>query len=400
MTGAAGDEPSEPADVAEAEDRDEDDDEEPRPQIEVHAFRHLIDAQNNKREWRKFPSMVRLAIRLVWSASASRATFTTVVSLVTSLGVGVQLLFGNSLLGRALVLRAAGGDLVTLAPRAIAFAVLSVSLALLTAASDVQSKVLGDMVGARTYDHVLDTAGAVGLTRFEDSKFYDDLQKATFGAQFQPSSIVSSLVSLLSAVVGAASISVALVSLQPALLGLVLLGAIPVWIAARRNAQTQIRVFGEETPEARERGYLRSVLTDRIAAKEIRAFGLVRPLRVRHDVLTMSILTRSRKSAFEQARRRLLAQGAGGVTSGLAGALLLALLVDGRIAVAAAVTATLAVQQVRGRVTGGASAVGTMYSSALFLESYADFMSIRPSETSRRRTRCRLRRSSDSLRKR
>ena len=54
---------------------------------------------------------------------------------------------------------------------------------------------------------------------------------------------------------------------------------LPAWLAASRRGEAFYRFFWRWTPRDRERNYVAGLLSDRDAAKEVRAFGLAPYLR-------------------------------------------------------------------------------------------------------------------------
>ena len=106
------------------------------------------------------------------------------------------------------------------------------------------------------------------------------------------------------------------------------------------------------TTEARERHYLMELLTDRDPAKELRIFGSSDFLRGRYGALTEE--RERRLHIFLGRGSRWRSSGAAGALMGSAVALgaLVVLLGTGRLAVANAMTAALAMQQLAIRVTG------------------------------------------------
>ena len=365
---------AEPVDPA---DRVEDD--EPIPSRTPDQFTIMgIDQGAARKRLGLLPGMVRLAGVLVWRASRWRGAVIGVLQAVAGLGVGAQLLAGNNLLARALQLRQRGGDLTSLLPQALVVGAITAVLAMITAVSTAQQKVVSEQVATHAYNEVMATAVAAELIAFEDPAFYDKLQRALMTGQMRPWQLVTGLLSLLGAALGAIGIAVALISLQPLLALFTFAAAVPVWMAASRNARGQFIVMMGNTPDERERYYLRMLLTTREPAKEVRAFNLVDYLRRRHDVVSQRILGRISKEAWRQLRRSIVGQAGSGLAAIVAGGALLWLLVTDRVPIAAAVTAGFAMQQLRGRVTGIATSAGMVYESAIFLEDYASFVASSP----------------------
>lgn len=332
--------------------------------------------EGKKREWRQLPRMVRLALGLVWRAARWRGAVVALLQAIASAGVAAQLLAGNDLFAQALAARGSDEGLASVVPSALVVGGLSCVIAILNAYATTQSRYLSELVGARAYDQIISSAASVDLIAFEDSGFYDRLQRANVAGQMRPWMMTSGLLGLVTSVIGTAGIGFALFTLEPVLVLLVALAAAPVFVATSRNAQHMFLLGVGNTPDERERGYLRSVLTGREPAKELRAFNLVEYLRERHDRLTEVLLQRNRAESWRQAFRTLAGQAGGGIASVGAAVTLLWLLVSGRLPIAAAMTAYLAMGQLRSRVVGIGNGAAGVYESALYLEDYAAFVAL------------------------
>lgn len=331
-----------------------------------------------KKEWRKLPHMVAVGVRLVWNAARWRAVTVALLQGFSGLALGPLILSGQSLLQRALTIRDAGGVIAELAPQAIQFGVISGLIAIMQAFSMAQQRVIIELVGTHGIRQVMATAAAVDLAHYEDSEFFDQLQRASTGGQMRPWQLTMALTEAIASVLGTLGIGLALFSMEPMLVPLAVISAIPIWLATLRNARGRYWMQMENIPEDRERIYMQRLLTERDPAKEVRAFNLVDYLRDRHLRLTKNILIRTRRESWKESGRSLLGRAAAGVATVAGGLTLLWLLVSGRLATAAAFTAALAMQQLRQRVQSTALAAGGVYESALFLDDYQTFLDMRP----------------------
>ena len=327
-----------------------------------------------KTEWRRLPKIIWLATALVWTSARQRALVIGILQTVAGLGLGAQLLAGNNLLQQAIQQRAAGGQLSDLIPNAAAVAVISAVVALATSVAAAQQPVISELVATHAYAKVMAASGAVDLVEFEDSTFYDRLQRAAAGAQMRPWMLATHLLMMVASSLGSIGIGVALAALSPLLLVLGLASAVPVWFATARNAQSGFRVMVQNTPDDRERGYLRSLLTGRDAAKEVRAFGLVGFLRQRHDSASQRIIERHSREARHQLRRTLAGRFGGGTATAVTGGALLWLLVTGRLPIAAAITAAIGIQELRKRTAALATSGAGIFENGLYLYDYAAFV--------------------------
>lgn len=330
------------------------------------------------RDWSRLPRMVGLALRLVWRAARWRGGGVAILQAVAGLGLGAQLLAGNQLLTRALTVRQAGGDLRSLIPAGLTVGAIGATLAVLSAVATAQQRVISELVSTHAYRELMSAAAAADLADFENPEFYDRLQRAAAGGQIRPFQLVNGVLTLVSSLLGTVGLGIALFAIEPLLVPLATVAAVPTWVAITRNARGSFIMVTGNTPDDRERSYLRTLLTERDPAKEVRSFNLVGYLRKRHDIVSVRILTRIRDEAARNLRRTLAGNAGSGLATVAAGAAVLWLLVTGRLPVAGAVTAALAMQQLRGRVTAAGVSVGGVFESSLYLEDYASFVSAVP----------------------
>ena len=128
------------------------------------------------------------------------------------------------------------------------------------------------------------------------------------------------------------------------------------------------------TPESRERQYLMELLTERQPAQEIRIFGSGAFLQERYNALTAERLRRLR--IFLRARLKVALLGSGGGLLGTVIGLvaLIMFLRDGRMTIATALTAALAMQQLGSRLAGLTASTGRLIESGMFIDDFDAFV--------------------------
>jgi ATP-binding cassette subfamily B protein len=327
--------------------------------------------------WRDLPRLMLDSLKLVWSAGRNTFLLTSALSLLAAVGFAVQLFVGKAVLD---VVLGAGGDvqLDELVPALAALVAVTVALDLARAVQSEQSRVLGELVGRRAIDRVLDVSTGIDLLAFESPDFYDRLQRARAQGQFRALQTVTGLLGILSALVAAAGLIGALIALQPLLLPFVVIGYVPLWIVAARNTRDFYEFSRGMTPNDRQRNYLQSVLMGRNAAKEVRAFNLASYLRVRYDRLYDERIEELRRVARRRTGRSLvgsLAQSA--ITVGTI-AMLSWLYVSNRMSLAAAGAAVFGLYQLANQLRNlNLSATG-LYEATLFIRDYSSFLTLGP----------------------
>jgi ABC-type multidrug transport system fused ATPase/permease subunit len=346
----------------------------------------VMHPEGSEGTWRDLPRLMLDSLKLVWSAGRNTFLLTSALSLLAAVGIAVQLFVGKAVLDAVL---GAGGEvqLDELVPALAALVAVTVALDLARAVQSEQSRVLGELVGRRAIDRVLDVSTGIDLLAFESPDFYDRLQRARAQGQFRALQTVNGLLGILSALVAAAGLIVALIALQPLLLPFVVMGYVPLWIVATLNTRDIYQFSRGMTPNDRQRNYLQSVLMGRNAAKEVRAFNLASYLRVRYDRLYDERIEELRRVARRRTGRSLvgsLAQSA--ITVGTI-AMLSWLYVSNRMSLAAAGAAVFGLYQLASQLRNLNFSATGLYEATLFIRDYSSFLTLEPAVEAAQGTR-------------
>jgi ATP-binding cassette subfamily B protein len=327
--------------------------------------------------WRDLPQLLADSLRLVWSAGRNIFLLTAALQLVAAVGVAVQLFVGKAVLSAVL---GAGGELQfgELAVPLAALVAITVALDLAQAIQSEQSRVLGELVGRKAIDRVLDVSTRIDLLAFESPEFYDRLQRARAQGQFRALQTVNGLLGMVGAAVASVGLVAALSTLQPLLLPFVLVGYVPLWIVASLNTRDLYHFSRGMTPSDRQRSYLQNVLMGRNSAKEVRAFNLASFLRQRYDRLYDERIAELRGLARRRTARSLLGSlASSAVTVGTIG-MLSWLYVSGRMSLAAAGAAIFGLYQLANRLNALHFSATSLYEATLFVRDYSSFLTLEP----------------------
>jgi ATP-binding cassette subfamily B protein len=323
--------------------------------------------------FRDLPRLVRDSLRLVWSAGRNVFLLTSLLQLMSAVGIAAQLFIAKALFEAVL---GTGGtdDLAGIVPELAALVVITVALDFARAIQNEQTRVLSELVGRKALDRVLDVSTRIDLLAFESPDFYDRLSRARAQGQFRALQIVNGFLGLVGGGVAAAGIVAALAALQPLLLPFVLVGYLPLWIVASRNTQDLYSFMHGMTPNERQRSYLQSILTRRDPAKEVRAFGTADFLRARYDRLYDERLRELRSLARRRTARSLVGSlTSSGVTAATIG-MLAFLFVGGRMDLATVGAAVFGLYQLGGQLRGMHFSAASLYESVIFMQDYASFL--------------------------
>jgi ATP-binding cassette subfamily B protein len=296
---------------------------------------------------------------------------------LTAVGIVVQLFVAKQVFETVLN-AGSSADFQDLAPVLVALVVVTVTLDLARTIQTEQGRVLGELVGRRAIDRVLDVATRIDLLAFESPEFYDRLQRARAQGQFRALQTVNGLLGIVGASVAAVSLVLALAALQPLLLPFVVIGYIPLWIVASLNTRDLYQFTRGMTPNERQRNYLQNVLMGRNPAKEVRSFNLARFLRGRYDRLYDERIAELRSLARRRTGRALLGSlASSGVTVGTI-AMLSYLYVSDRMSLAATGAAVFGLYQLASQLNGLHMSATSLYEATLFIRDYSSFLELEP----------------------
>ena len=346
--------------------------------VDVDPLALAIQAKSGRKSLGRLSDLVGRSVRLVWDAG--HALFVALVAL--------QILAAAALAGQVLAVQALLSAILDLSTGSAQFAELwrpVVLLALLAATTSVTGalqgniqRLLGERVSRTMWHHVLDVATGVSLRHFEAAGFYDRLQRVQSSAISRPFEVTRGLMTLCGTAAASVGVGLALLSIHWILLPLLVLGGVPALFTSRRESRREFSFTVGQTPSERLRYYLTWLQTGRDEAKEIRAFNLAPSLRTRFDAAYdqyLSALTR-------HLQRRTALNVAGNLASALALTVTLLVLVwlisDGQVSVAAAGAAIVGIRMLASQVQILFGAMQQIFECGLFLDDVEEFLRMGP----------------------
>jgi ATP-binding cassette, subfamily B, bacterial len=236
----------------------------------------------------------------------------------------------------------------------------------------------GELVAAVMWQRVLHVATRVDLRKFESARFYDRLQRVQASALTRPYQITYGLVGTIGAVVASIGLLVAIMLVQPALLPLLLIAGVPVLITSRRQSQLEFDFLARQTQSMRLRTYLTWVQTGRDEAKEVRAFGLARNFGKRLNTLYAEYLRDLAQHLLQRSKLGAVGSLGSAVLLALTLVLLVWLISTGRLGIAAAAAALVAIRLLASQVQNGFTGVQAIFESGLFIDDLDGFLTLAP----------------------
>lgn len=225
----------------------------------------------------------------MWSASRTAALVGIGLTLVAAVLPAAQAWAGKLIIDS--ILEATG---LNMGPTAglrhvLPYLLLELGLVLVSSLAS-QARTLSDHVlQSQLTNHVnsliIQKAIDLDLQFFEDPIFYDTLQNARRRADASALSIVNSTLQMIQQVITLVSLIALIVRFSPWLAAIVFVSALPAFLSQSQYAERAFRAVSRRAPESRLLNYLERLLTSNDSVKEIKLFGLGKPLLKRYQEL-------------------------------------------------------------------------------------------------------------------
>lgn len=317
----------------------------------------------------------RLAGRFVWRAARRDFLVSVGAEAVGALGLAGVLLFAQQVTAKLTSVPRIG-DLGDVLPETIGLG-LSLALSGLAAVFVRRARwLVAEQVTRHVQEEIIAVSTSVDYEFYERQDFHDQLNRSNAQVAESSYQMAYDVLSLFNVLATSVVVILVLVRSVPEVLGVLALIAIPSVTAARMSARLAYQTTYELTPNDRLRLYLYGALSRKPEARELRVFGLGQVLRRRWDGLYDDRMRRIRHLV----RRQVVFDGLATLIGALlvAGVLLVLVqaAVDGRITVANAAVAIVALQQLTSRLRSAASASGSMRQSSFFLDEFERFRAL------------------------
>jgi len=319
------------------------------------------------------PRLVGAALRTGWQADRMRLSAVLAATVVS----GAFATFGLLATQRVLVELFAGGptpDRVEAALPALASLAGATGLrAALGIVVGYAQNGLTPRVNRMVQRSLFETTTAVRLDAFDADAFADDMERASRGTD-AAIELVQDAVNLFAGLVSLLAVTVAVVLIHPVLLLALLVATLPKGWATLRAGHERFRAYLAGSVRRRRIYVLERLMADRVSAPELRSYGLRNFLLDQYDRV-MDVETGIQLAL---ARRTTTTTTVGALIAGLATGgvyvLLGALLLSGRIPLAAAATCVLAVQAAQRALTTTTLQIDNLYTNGQFFNEYLGFM--------------------------
>ncbi len=254
---------------------------------------------------------------------------------------------------------------------------LAVVNSLLGRAITLTESLLGDLVSNDSSVRIMRHAATLDLFQFENAEFYDKLERArtqTSGRTMLMSLVMSQIQDLISMLflVGG------LAAFNPWLIVILVVAVIPSFLGETHFNRRSYSLTNSWTPERRELDYLRYIGASNETAKEIKIFGLEKFLTDRFKTISDKYYEANKDLTIKRAAWGSLFSIIG--TASYYGAYFFIILqtVTGGISVGTLTFLAGSFQRMQGLLSGVMSRFSRVSETALYLQDFFDFLTLKP----------------------
>jgi len=316
--------------------------------------------------------------RLVWKTSRSLTIATALIRIVRS-AIPVSILYvGKLIIDQVVQLsRETNNDhtyLWELVAIEFALAILSDGLG---RASTLIDSLLGDLFSNYTSIQIMEHAATLDLEQFEDSLFYDKLERArqqTIGRTILLSQVLGQVQDLITM----GFLAAGLVVFNPWLILLLFLAVLPAFLGESYFNDRNYSLSRRQTPERRELDYIRYIGASDETAKEVKLFNLSGFLIDRFRQLSQKFYRDNKKLAIKRSAWGTVFSLIG--TLGYYGAYvyMISKTVQGRISIGDLTFLAGSFRQLRALLDGVLGRFTAVSQGAIYLKDFFDFFDIQP----------------------
>ncbi len=256
------------------------------------------------------------------------------------------------------------------------FALAIISDALSRATSLVDS-LLGDLFSNYTSVRIMEHAATLDLDQFEDSDFYDKLERArqqTIGRTILLSQVFAQVQDLITM----GFLAVGLMAFNPWLILLLLIAIVPAFLGESYFNDRSYALTRGQTPERRELDYMRYIGASDETAKEVKLFNLSGFLIDRFKTLSNKFYDDNKKLSIKRASWGTLFALIGSVGYYSAYIVIIIQTIGGAITIGTLTFLAGSFRQLRSLLEGILSRFTSVSQGAVYLRDFFDFFEIQP----------------------
>ena len=318
-------------------------------------------------------------LRMIWETNKAMTIGNVALRLLKA-GIPVSSLYvGKLIIDEVLRLSQSGGEgeLTQLWIWVGLEFALALLLALLSRGISLLDALLGDLFSNETSVRLIEHAARLDLPLFEDSTFYDKLERAR-RQTVSRSMLLSQLLMQVEGSITIVFLGAGLVFFNPWLILLLIVAVIPAFISELHFNQRSYSISRNWTPERRELDYLRYVGASDVTAKEVKIFGLSRFLKERFARLAHAYYLTNRSLAIKRASWGFVFNGLGDVGYYAAYVVIILQTIQGHITIGDLTFLAGSFNRLRNMLQGLLTRFSAIAQSSLYLKDLFDFFNMKP----------------------
>ena len=316
----------------------------------------------------------RRALELVWSTSKPLTIALALLTLIAGLLPAAIAWVGKLIVDAVVAAASEGAE-----PQA-ALLYVAVEAGLVAALAAAQRGIamcqalLRSQLGNRINVLILQKALTLSLAQFEDSEFYDKLNRARREASTRPLSLVNRTFALVQNGVSLLGFAGLLLQFSPLAVLILTLAGVPAFVAETRFSDQAFQLSRRRSPELRKQWYLETVLAREDHAKEVKLYRLGDRLLGRYRGIFERL--------YQETRSLTLRRETWGLALGLIGtaafygayAWIAVEAVRGAISLGEMTMYLLVFKQGQSAVSANLSAISGMYEDNLYLTNLYEYL--------------------------
>ncbi|MGM3309800.1 ABC transporter ATP-binding protein [Anabaena sp. WFMT] len=320
------------------------------------------------------------AISLVWTTSRSLtmllASLTLVAGLLPAAISYIGKLIVDAVVSASIVNSNSNGFVNDYAP--LLYVGLEAIAIILLAGSQrgiiICQSLLRALLGQRVNVLILEKALTLDLRQFEDSEFYDKLTNARREASVRPLSLVTRTFGLVQNALSLLTYGILLVNFSVWAVVMLIVAAMPVFIAETKFAGEAFRLFSWRAPETRQQHYLENLLAREDFATEVKLYQLGEMLLGRYHNLFAQLYGKDRDLTLRRGLWGYLLSLVSTAAFYIAYAWIVLETVVGRISLGDMTMYLTVFRQGQSTFANVLTSIGGMYEDNLYLSNLYDFL--------------------------
>ena len=316
--------------------------------------------------------------KLVWQTSAS-LTITNAILRIARSAMPVALLYtGKLIIDNVIILShnhgASTNHLWQLVGLEFALAILTDGL---SRAITLVDSLLGDLFSNHTSVKIMAHAATLDLDQFEDSVFYDKLERArqqTIGRTMLLSQVMSQVQDLITM----GFLAAGLMAFNPWLIILLLIAIIPAFLGESYFNDQSYALTRGQTPERRELDYIRYLGASDETAKEVKIFDLSGFILDRFRLLSGKFYLDNKRLAVKRSLWGTFFAMLGSIGYYAAYVVIIIKAVDGSVTIGDLAFLAGSFRQLRSLLEGILSRFTSVSQGAIYLRDFFEFFDIKP----------------------